>query len=192
MGKETALYVEGLVPANPLGSDSISVGDDHIRMIKTVLKNSFPNITTATTPIVKITRLEDTSTASIRSSSMTDAATFSVAKTSATSNLLIQANLYAGLWTYGTAQTGEAQVYNATAASVIGTAAWDVGGEWNNLGASASANNDVRAWTAMTVMDSTPLAVGTHSIKIRALCSDPSGGGISCSSSTLTVWEIEQ
>ena len=192
MALESATYVDGLVITNPTGSDSISQGDDHLRLIKTVLKNSLPNVTTATTPIIKITRLEDTSTVSVRSSSITDVHTFSIVKVSATSNLLIQANLYGGLWTYGTAQTAQSQVYNATDGAVIGTAAWDVGGEWNNLGSTSATNNEVRAWTTMTVMESTPLAAATYSIKIRALCSDPSGGGISCGSSTLTVWEIEQ
>ena len=192
MALESATYISGLVTTNPTGSDSISQGDDHIRLIKTVLKNSLPNITTITQPIVKVTRLENTSTVSVRSASITDVHTYSVVKDSATSNLLIQANLYGGLWTYGTEQTAQSQVYNATDGAVIGTAAWEVGGEWNNLGASALANNEVRAWTTMTVMESTPLAAATYSIKIRALCGDPSGGGISCGQSTLTVWEIEQ
>ena len=43
MGLESATYVSGLVDANPPGTDAISQGDDHIRLIKTVLKNTFPN-----------------------------------------------------------------------------------------------------------------------------------------------------
>ena len=37
MGLESATYVSGLVDANPPGTDAISQGDDHIRLIKTVL-----------------------------------------------------------------------------------------------------------------------------------------------------------
>lgn len=44
MGLETGTYISDLVITNPLGSDPRSQGDDHIRLIKTVLKNSFPNI----------------------------------------------------------------------------------------------------------------------------------------------------
>jgi len=43
MALESATYVSGLVTTNPSGSDSISQGDDHLRLIKTVLKNTLPN-----------------------------------------------------------------------------------------------------------------------------------------------------
>jgi len=43
MALESATYVSGLVATNPSGSDSISQGDDHLRLIKTVLKNTLPN-----------------------------------------------------------------------------------------------------------------------------------------------------
>tara|TARA_Y100000994_G_C15641165_1_gene421348 strand:+ start:146 stop:889 length:744 start_codon:yes stop_codon:yes gene_type:complete len=43
MALESATYVSGLVATNPTGSDSISQGDDHLRLIKTVLKNTLPN-----------------------------------------------------------------------------------------------------------------------------------------------------
>ena len=43
MALESATYVSGLVQANPPGTDAISQGDDHIRLIKKVLLNSFPN-----------------------------------------------------------------------------------------------------------------------------------------------------
>lgn len=45
MPLETGTYIDDLVTTNPVGaSDAKSFGDDHIRLIKTVLKNSFPNI----------------------------------------------------------------------------------------------------------------------------------------------------
>jgi len=43
MALESATYVSGLVQANPPGTDPISQGDDHIRLLKKVLLNSFPN-----------------------------------------------------------------------------------------------------------------------------------------------------
>lgn len=44
MGLETATYINDLVSANPLSTDAVSQGDDHLRLIKQVLKNSFPNL----------------------------------------------------------------------------------------------------------------------------------------------------
>lgn len=44
MGLETATYIEDLNDANPLGTDNVNQGDDHIRLIKEVLQNQFPNL----------------------------------------------------------------------------------------------------------------------------------------------------
>ena len=48
MAKETATYISQLVATNPVASDSVSVGDDHIKMIKTVLKTQFSGLTGTT------------------------------------------------------------------------------------------------------------------------------------------------
>jgi hypothetical protein len=51
MGLETATYIQDLVVTNPVGpSDTKAQGDDHLRLIKTVLKNSFPNLVSAFNP----------------------------------------------------------------------------------------------------------------------------------------------
>jgi hypothetical protein len=44
MGLETGTYIDDLVITNPVSSDKRRFGDDHLRLIKTCLKNSFPNI----------------------------------------------------------------------------------------------------------------------------------------------------
>jgi len=48
MAKETATYISQLTATNPVASDSVSVGDDHIRMLKTVLKTQFSGLTGTT------------------------------------------------------------------------------------------------------------------------------------------------
>lgn len=46
MGLETATFISGLNANNPVGAtDPKSQGDDHLRLIKTTLLNTFPNIT---------------------------------------------------------------------------------------------------------------------------------------------------
>ena len=47
MALESASFISGLVDANPPGTDAISEGDNHIRLIKTVLQTQFPNLTAA-------------------------------------------------------------------------------------------------------------------------------------------------
>lgn len=47
MGLESATFISQLDNANPLGGDPINQGDDHIRLVKSVLQTQFPNITAA-------------------------------------------------------------------------------------------------------------------------------------------------
>lgn len=59
MGLESASLIFELVPSNPVGSvDPKGQGDDHIRMLKTVLLNNFPNVEGVVNPShVEINRL---------------------------------------------------------------------------------------------------------------------------------------
>ena len=50
MGLESGTYISDLVATNPTGSDQKSQGDDHIRLIKSTVKSTFPNISGAVTP----------------------------------------------------------------------------------------------------------------------------------------------
>jgi Chaperone of endosialidase len=49
MGLETATFINGLVDTNPTSSDNANQGDNHLRLIKSTLKATFPNITGAVT-----------------------------------------------------------------------------------------------------------------------------------------------
>lgn len=57
MPLETALHIDDLVSTNPTSTDTAAAGDDHIRMIKAVLKRTFPgldapvNLVNTTVPI---------------------------------------------------------------------------------------------------------------------------------------------
>ena len=46
MTVESASYISQLNTSNPSASDNISEGDDHLRLIKSVLKSQFPNLAT--------------------------------------------------------------------------------------------------------------------------------------------------
>lgn len=47
MAIETATYIGDLNVSNPPGSDPVGQADDHIRLLKSVLKTTFPNLTGA-------------------------------------------------------------------------------------------------------------------------------------------------
>ncbi len=50
MGLESGSYIDDLVPTNPTSADKRRFGDDHLRLIKQILLNTFPNFTGALTP----------------------------------------------------------------------------------------------------------------------------------------------
>lgn len=47
MALESSTYINGLVANNPTSTDNISEGDNHIRLLKSTIKATFPNITGA-------------------------------------------------------------------------------------------------------------------------------------------------
>ncbi len=47
MGLETGTYIDSLVTTNPASTDGLAQADDHIRLLKSTLKNTFPSITGA-------------------------------------------------------------------------------------------------------------------------------------------------
>ena len=50
MGLEAATYISQLVATNPVGAtDPVSQGDDHIRLLKQTIQNTFPNLNGAVT-----------------------------------------------------------------------------------------------------------------------------------------------
>ena len=49
MPLETGQYINSLVASNPAATDALSVADDHLRLIKSTIKNTFPNIQNAIT-----------------------------------------------------------------------------------------------------------------------------------------------
>jgi len=49
MALENGTYVNSLVSSNPASTDGLAQADDHLRLIKSTIKNTFPNLTGAVT-----------------------------------------------------------------------------------------------------------------------------------------------
>lgn len=45
MALESGLYINSLIASNPTATDALAQADDHLRLIKSTLKNTFPNVT---------------------------------------------------------------------------------------------------------------------------------------------------
>ena len=50
MALESATYISDLVSTNPTSSDNLSQGDDHLRLLKSTIKATFPNVSGAVLP----------------------------------------------------------------------------------------------------------------------------------------------
>ena len=50
MALENTTYIDGLVATNPTSSDNVGDGDNHIRLTKLAIKNTFPAVAGAVTP----------------------------------------------------------------------------------------------------------------------------------------------
>ena len=86
MALESASYISQLVAANPPGTDPISQGDDHIRMIKDVLKTQFSGLvgTTAVTASEAEMNLVDGCTATTTELNYLDITTLGTSQNSKT------------------------------------------------------------------------------------------------------------
>ena len=123
MGLETGTYIDSLVATNPLGTDAKIAVDDHLSLIKSTLKATFPNITGAVTPTHTELNYVDGVTSSIQS--QLDA--LSSGKQAAHSNLTALAAGNATIaWPVGSIYISNSPTNPATSLG---------GGTWVNFGA---------------------------------------------------------
>lgn len=80
MALETATYIDGLVTTNPTGLDPKSQGDDHIRLLKSTIKATLPNITGAVTATQAELNILDGATLSTAELNVLDGVTASTAE----------------------------------------------------------------------------------------------------------------
>ena len=114
MGLETGTYIDSLNTSNPGATDSVAQGDDHLRLIKSTIKNSFPNITGAMTATHTELNLLDGCTANTTELNYVDVATLGTAE--ASKALTVDASLDV---------TG---IRNITATGALSVASGTVGG----------------------------------------------------------------
>ena len=111
MALENGTYVNSLVPANPASTDGLAQADDHIRLIKSTIKNTFPNLTGAVTA----TQADLNNTTSIPSS-LTD-----LGITDGTINQVLKTD-GSGNFSFFTLPAGTADTnYYVTGGSISGT-----------------------------------------------------------------------
>lgn len=80
MGLESATYISDLVSTNPVAGDPKSQGDDHIRLVKSTIKATFPSVTGAVTATHTELNIIDGLTASTAELNIMDGVTSSTAE----------------------------------------------------------------------------------------------------------------
>lgn len=197
MGLESATFINGLVDTNPTSSDNANQGDNHLRLIKSTLKATFPNITGAVT--VSHTDLNGVNTKlPLAGGTLTGAlsgtsATFSGTVTAAgfTGNLT-------GTVTGGTAdvpETGSNQYFTTARARAAISASGDI--SYNattgviSFSATAAPVTSVAGRTGAVTLTSTDVAEGTRlyftDARARAAISVTGNGSYNSATGVITI-----
>jgi len=82
MGLETGTYIDSLNSSNPTATDAVSEGDDHLRLIKSTVKATFPNLSNAVTSTHTELNLLDGVTANTTELNYVDVATLGTVEAS--------------------------------------------------------------------------------------------------------------
>ena len=149
MAVESATYISDLTPANPAAGGNVSEGDDHLRLLKTVLKATFPNVSAA----VNATASEINYNVGVTSLVQTQLNTLS-AQVGEPYTWVSKSGAY-------TASNGDAVLADTS------------GGVWTlTLPISPTAGNAVRVADVAGTFDTNNLTIGRNGSKINGLAED--------------------
>ena len=147
MALENGTYVNSLVTSNPASTDGIAQADDHIRLIKSVLKNTFPNITGAVT----VTQANLNGTTSIPSSltdlSITDGSANQVLQTNGSGSFSFVSLAEGVTYTGGTGITVSGSTITCTVDTPAEIGLANLSSNGNALSGSFTATGDITAYS---------------------------------------------
>tara|TARA_Y100000310_G_scaffold28880_1_gene27480 strand:+ start:88 stop:687 length:600 start_codon:yes stop_codon:yes gene_type:complete len=199
MALETGTYVNDLVITNPTGSDSISVGDDHIRLIKKVLKNTFPNATAARAALLGVGHNYRSGYTDISSETMTDSGlSITYTKLSGTSTLYVdvatEARLAASWVGEGNnTQTGFIRLVYATSTTTgISPSTSDNAAHVKENGMEVASGTMQLGWGVPYIWKITGLAAAAYTFKLQGKVSIASIGSIEFNDGTIRLMEVEE
>ena len=86
MGLETGTYISDLNSSNPVAGDPVNEGDDHIRLVKSTVKATFPSVSGAVTSTHTELNLLDGVTANTTELNYVDITTLGTAEASSSNS----------------------------------------------------------------------------------------------------------
>jgi len=165
VGLETGNYIDSLNAANPTATDPKSEGDDHLRLLKSTIKNTLPNVSGAVTATQAELNLLDGVTATTAELNYVDGVT---------SNIQTQINNLDPL----PSQTGHAGKYLTTDATNASWAALDTDANTTTKGLYEMAN---------TISSNYSITSGNNALTAGPITTNP---GISVTIPTGSTWVI--
>ena len=147
MALENGTYVNSLVPANPASTDGLAQADDHIRLIKSTIKNTFPNLTGAVT----VTQANLNSTTSIPSTltdlGISDGTNSQVLQTDGSGNFSFVSLAAGTTYTGGTGITVSGSTITCTVDTPAEVGLGNLSSNGNSLSGSFTASGNITAYS---------------------------------------------
>ena len=147
MALENGTYVNSLVPANPASTDGLAQADDHIRLIKSTIKNTFPNLTGAVTA----TQADLNNTTSIPSTltdlGITDGTNSQVLQTAGSGNFSFVSLSEGTTYTGGTGITVSGSTITCTVDTPAEVGLGNLSSNGNSLSGSFTASGNITAYS---------------------------------------------
>ena len=209
MGLETGTFIDSLNSSNPAAGDPVNEGDDHIRLVKSTVKATFPNISGAVTSTHTELNLLDGVTANTTELNYVDITTLGTAQASKAvtadankditgiRNLTVSGTLTIGSDTATTLQAvyPVGSIYiNASVATnpgtLLGFGTWVAFGAGRVMVGIDSSDTDFDAAEETGGSKTKTLSISelpAHTHTIAASTSDTDAGGISQGNTTSTT-----
>ena len=144
MALENGTYVNSLVPANPASTDGLAQADDHIRLIKSTLQNTFPNLTGAVT-VTQATLNNTPST--LTDLGITDGTNSQVLQTDGSGNFSFVSLSEGTTYTGGTGITVSGSTITCTVDTPAEVGLGNLSSNGNSLSGSFTASGNITAYS---------------------------------------------
>ena len=179
MGLETGTFIDDLVGSNPAATDGLAQADDHLRLIKTVLKTTFPNVNGAVTATPAQLNLTSAITSSAVELNKLDGCTATTAELNLVAGLsasTAELNHMQGATAFAGTLLDDADA--ATARTTLGLATVASSGAYGDLSGTPGAVTTIAQSVWNTGTSTTEATISPAKLKAAVINNDPPPIGV--------------